>query len=160
MAVPGAFNEQDRLTPDLWNELERLYARAVEMLPLERERYLKTIENADIQRELESLLRCSEEPDFIETPAFDLAAKFYVLCPTRSSATLPIDESEHDGEDLIGRTIEDRFVVEALIDRGGFGRVYKGTHRWTRQPVAIKRLAPQYRYDPEYRDRLFKEGQL
>ena len=43
-----------------------------------------------------------------------------------------------DLEDLVGRDLDGRYLLEEFIDRGGFGAVYKGTDRKFNQTVAIK----------------------
>jgi serine/threonine protein kinase len=43
-----------------------------------------------------------------------------------------------DLEDLVGRDLEGRYLLEEFIDRGGFGAVYRGIDRKFNQPVAVK----------------------
>lgn len=43
-----------------------------------------------------------------------------------------------DLEDLIGRDLEGRYLLEEFIDRGSYGAVYRATDRKFNQPVAIK----------------------
>ena len=43
-----------------------------------------------------------------------------------------------DLEDLVGRELDGRYVLEKFIDRGGYGAVYRGTDKKFNQPVAIK----------------------
>ncbi|WP_010583860.1 serine/threonine protein kinase [Schlesneria paludicola] len=43
-----------------------------------------------------------------------------------------------DLEDLVGRDLDGRYLLEEFIDRGGFGAVYKGTDRKFNQAVAVK----------------------
>ncbi|WP_010582504.1 bifunctional serine/threonine-protein kinase/formylglycine-generating enzyme family protein [Schlesneria paludicola] len=43
-----------------------------------------------------------------------------------------------DIQDLVGRVLDGRYVLEKFIDRGGYGAVYKGMDRRLGQAVAIK----------------------
>lgn len=43
-----------------------------------------------------------------------------------------------DLEDLVGRDLDGRYVLEQFIDKGGFGAVYRGTDRKFNLPVAVK----------------------
>ncbi len=63
-----------------------------------------------------------------------------------------------DGGDLTGRTIG-RFVIRALIGRGGMGEVYRADDTKLRHPVALKRLKPQLRDDPHHCERILNEAQ-
>lgn len=52
---------------------------------------------------------------------------------------MPICEIElTDLEDLIGRDLDARYILEEFIDRGSYGAVYRATDRKFNQPVAIK----------------------
>lgn len=50
----------------------------------------------------------------------------------------PSQDSEHDP--LIGRLLSGRYRVEALIEKGGMGRVYRATQEPLGRPVALKTL--------------------
>ena len=43
-----------------------------------------------------------------------------------------------DLDQLIGRVLDGRYILDEFIDRGGFGAVYRGTDNRLRQSVAIK----------------------
>jgi len=49
----------------------------------------------------------------------------------------------------LGTVFADNYLVEALIGRGGIGRVYKAKHRHMDRTVAIKILLPQFSKDPQ-----------
>lgn len=50
-------------------------------------------------------------------------------------------------DDLIGRVIDGKYVIEALIGAGGMGKVYRGRNTRTDSPVAIKTLLPDLLVD-------------
>jgi serine/threonine protein kinase len=61
---------------------------------------------------------------------------------------------------LIGRVINDRFRVVALIARGGMGKVYRAEQAPLGREVALKVLNPNYSgdSDPEFHKRFFLEA--
>ena len=66
------------------------------------------------------------------------------LCPNDGAplqaATAP--------DDLAGTVLAERYHVASKIGAGGMGTVWKAEHLRTRQPVAIKVMAPQLTLDP------------
>jgi len=52
-----------------------------------------------------------------------------------------------------------RYTVEALLGRGGMGEVYRGQHRSSGEPVAIKALHPELAPDPTQVERFLREGE-
>lgn len=58
---------------------------------------------------------------------------------------------------LIGKTLDGRFLVQSLIDRGGMGKVYRAVQQPLGRPVALKTLDL---LDPrgEFRERFFNEA--
>jgi serine/threonine-protein kinase len=61
---------------------------------------------------------------------------------------------------LLGRTINDRFRIVALIARGGMGKVYRAEQSPLGRQVALKILDPHYSGDgdPEFQRRFFLEA--
>src|SRR5688500_11788722 len=58
-----------------------------------------------------------------------------------------------------GQRLGDYDLVEE-IGRGGMGTVFRGIHRTTRQPVAIKQLKPELLINsPEILERFVREGE-
>ncbi len=62
--------------------------------------------------------------------------------PSSSTVNVPSAEGVDGVDPLIGRTIDGKYVVEALVGVGGMGRVYRGRNTRTDSPVAIKTLLP------------------
>jgi formylglycine-generating enzyme required for sulfatase activity len=46
--------------------------------------------------------------------------------------------AEADSLNLVGRTIADKYAVEAVVGEGGFATVYRATHLIWKRPVALK----------------------
>ncbi len=63
-----------------------------------------------------------------------------------------------DLRDLVGRTIADRYRVDALLGSGGMGAVFKGHHIGLERDVAIKVLHPSLGRDPDISERFDREA--
>lgn len=64
--------------------------------------------------------------------------------------------SEQDS--LVGRTLAERYRVDALIARGGMARVYRARDERLDRDVAIKVLSSPYADDPEFTARFLNEA--
>src|SRR6476469_9553851 len=78
----------------------------------------------------------------------------------RASAAL--SKSTGAPDPLIGRSINERFKVTALIARGGMGKVYRAEQAPLGRLCAIKVLNPNYtgENDPEFHKRFFLEASI
>lgn len=59
-----------------------------------------------------------------------------------------------------GRTLRDTYVVGSLIGVGGMGEVYRGHHRRTRRPLALKMLHPHLVDDATLLARFRREAEV
>lgn len=71
-------------------------------------------------------------------------------CPTDGFSTVPAARYDVTQDPLVGQLFEDRYRVDAVIGRGGFGVVYRGTQLAMGRPVAIKVLRPESSTDIEH----------
>jgi serine/threonine protein kinase len=60
--------------------------------------------------------------------------------------------------DLIGQTLDEKYLIERELGRGGMGTVYLATHVGTERPVAVKVIAPQYMERTEFVERFRREA--
>jgi serine/threonine-protein kinase len=61
-------------------------------------------------------------------------------------------------QDLIGRTLQGKFVITDLLGEGAMGVVYRGFDEIALREVAIKVLQPQLAVHPELVARFYREG--
>ena len=59
---------------------------------------------------------------------------------------------------MLGRTVAERYRVDALVARGGMARVYRARDERLERDVAIKILSPPYADDPEFSARFLDEA--
>jgi len=60
--------------------------------------------------------------------------------------------------DLIGQTLDEKYLIDRELGRGGMGTVYLATHVGTERPVAVKVIAPQYMERTEFIERFRREA--
>jgi serine/threonine-protein kinase len=79
----------------------------------------------------------------------------YDLCPNDGTLLVP-----GGGDELIGRTLADKYVIDECIGEGGMGRVYKAHHaRLMKRTFAIKILLGDLAADPTMRKRFEQEAE-
>jgi tetratricopeptide (TPR) repeat protein len=112
------------VTPDRWNEIERIYHQALEQDPAVRSVWLSAAANGDpaMEAEVRSLLEQSDESGvFMEEPAFRVAARDLAMSSVASHPT------------AIGR-----YRILRLLGEGGMGAVYEAEQAEPRRIVALK----------------------
>jgi serine/threonine-protein kinase len=119
------------VTPERWQTVKELLARALECAPGERPAFLEEACGADValRREVESLLAAGKQTGgFLESPP---------------PAGMP---PERDGPELAARLaagLADRYALERELGRGGMATVYLAQDLKHDRPVALKVLRPE-----------------
>jgi serine/threonine protein kinase len=61
-------------------------------------------------------------------------------------------------QNLIGQTLDGKYLIERELGRGGMGTVYFSTHIGTERPVAVKVISPQFMARTEFVERFRREA--
>lgn len=155
------------MTPERYQQIGQIYNAALELDPSQRTAFLDEVCAGDkaLRQEIESLLEYHQRAEtFIEVPALAVAAKviaenqdrFQVwmkYCPkcqlkyaetqrfcTRDGVLLSLPDPYH----LVGRTLADRYRIDALVGVGGMGAVYSAYHLGLDCRIAFKILLPHH----------------
>jgi len=134
-----------------WHRVEQLYHEALKIDVAQRAVFVKEAcqGDAELREEVESLLSYEKSAaDFIETPAFDLAAKMVAQSQVEDGKTDPV----------VPGTILNRFRVIEKLGRGGMGVVYKVEDTKLQRNVALKFLPLALVQDPRSLERFQREA--
>jgi serine/threonine protein kinase len=135
------------MTPERWQQIERLYHGALEREKTQRTAYLKQACGGDdgLRREVESLLVHEQgAKNFLEAPAIEAAIRAL---------------GKEQGRQLIGREMG-AYQVLSLLGVGGMGEVYEARDRKLGRKVAIKVLPEEFVHHPERLSRFQREARM
>jgi len=138
------------MEPDRWQRVGEIYHSALKLAQSERSAFLRNQcrEDEDLLKEVESLLSCeASAADFIESPAFEVAAKIIAR-----------DADEDHAESAQISDVSPRFHLLEKIGSGGMGVVYKAEDSKLRRNVALKFLPSQFLRDPQALERFQREA--
>ena len=132
------------MNSERWQRVALLYESVLEREPTERHSFLAEAcgDDADLRREVESLLAQENASLIIDQPMMETA-----------SAVLD-DESDLEPGACVGP-----YRINHLLGTGGMGQVYHATDTRLNRPVALKVLPKALATDPRFRARFDREAQ-
>ena len=134
------------MTPERWQQVERLYHQALEREASQRAAFLTQACRGDdeLRGEVESLLAQEDGASLLEKPALEVAAKAL---------------GGDGGPSLLGRQIGGYQVI-SLLGAGGMGEVYEARDGKLGRKVAIKILPASFANDAERLARFQREARM
>jgi ABC-type Fe3+ transport system substrate-binding protein len=72
----------------------------------------------------------------------------------------PQESAEPAMRDIVGSTIDERYILEDVLGEGGMGVVFKANQTSIHRPVALKMLHPSLASAPEFYERFRREAEL
>lgn len=109
------------MEPYIWDRIQEIYHSALPVPPGERCDFVARAcdFDLDLTKQICSLLKADESsPEFLKAPVFDLGLRIFSRNLTESS-----DISDSD-DHLVGSIVDDRYVVERRLAKGGMAQVY------------------------------------
>ena len=132
------------MDPERWERVARLYELSLEREPAERGAFVAEAsgDDAELRREVESLLKHDGAPLVIDRPMLEVAA-----------AVLTADSDLEPGTQL------GPYRIDALLGAGGMGQVYRAMDTRLNRTVAVKVLPKALATDKQFRTRFDREAQ-
>ena len=123
----------------VWDRIQEIYYSTLPMPKSERSAFIASACDEDpfLMREVASLLKADDSSEgFLESSVFELGLKIISSDSAKKSGT-----ASRPSDNLIGTTIDHKYLVERVLGHGGMGKVYVARDLTLHnRPVVIKVL--------------------
>jgi serine/threonine-protein kinase len=142
------------MTPEQWKQVKQLFERVSSLEPSQERTYLENnCQDEIVRKEVESLLAHHKKTnDFL---------------PENNPIPIPIDpikekklKSEQYFNSLIGTKFNNTYLIEEIIGLGGMGAVFRCTHLFLGNQVAIKIMPPSLSNNADFVKRFRREARV
>lgn len=105
-----------------WDRIQEIYHLALSISPSERSAFLEKVcaQDPQLLSEVKSLADASESSDFLKSSIFDVGLKLF----TGDDSSGPSEQDASEMDNLIGKTVGQRYLIEKKLEQGGMGKVY------------------------------------
>ncbi|MBL8187953.1 MAG: serine/threonine protein kinase [Acidobacteria bacterium] len=136
LASPAKLSSAGTMSPERWQQIEQIFASALELEPAQRPAYLAKAcgNDEELRHEVEALL------------VFQIGMSGVIQGAVHGAAGLLANTSEK-ARFAPGMTLNKRYRIISQLGKGGMGEVYRADDLKLGQSVALKFLTPQLSND-------------
>jgi serine/threonine-protein kinase len=147
------------MTAEQWKQVKLLYQQVLDLTPSQREVFLnENCNDSEVRKEIDSLLSNYQKAEEFLTPPNPEALK--VVIPLPKAETKLVEDINSFYDSLIGRKLNNTYLVEEKLGEGGMGAVFRCTHLLLNDRVAIKVMSPSVTKNDNYRKRFHREARV
>jgi serine/threonine protein kinase len=132
------------MTRERWEQITRVYEQVLDQEPLARGAFIAEAcgDDAEMRREIETLLAQDEEQGLVDRPVWTIASDLIEPAPSLAPGS------------ALGP-----YQIDRLVGEGGMGQVFRAIDTRLNRTVAVKILPPSDGIDPLLRERFGREAQ-
>ena len=139
----------------VWDRIQEIYYLTLPMPLSERSAFIATACDNDLSlvREITSLLKADDSAaGFLESPVFELGLK--IISSDSARTTVAANGS---ADNLVGTTIEGKYLIERVLGHGGMGKVYLARDLTLHNRAVVIKVLLEASLEDDYVVRKFRQ---